>query len=263
MSVEYAAKGLIGVLTPQANTTVEPEYNILTPPGYAWINARMTSRFGTIEERLVDYFGNVHSFLPQFANAPIQSIAFACTGTSYLVGAEAEDRTLAQVTKESGGLPAMSAATSVVHALNVLGAKKIGLVSPYMGALDEACAPYWRARGFDVAAKSNATGATHEFHPIYSLPSGSAQYALDEMTTMWTPSSCWAPACRRSRPSPARPMSAARRCSPACSPSSGPASPPPAAMSRTARTFSTGSRASTGKTACTPGSGRRGGGADA
>jgi hypothetical protein len=29
--------------------------------------------------------------------------------------------------------------------------------------------------------KTNATGATHAFHPIYSLPSGSAQLALDEM----------------------------------------------------------------------------------
>jgi len=181
MTVEYASRALVGVLTPQANTTVEPEYAILSPRDCAWINARMLSPHKTIEERLVDYWGSAPAFARQFANAPIGSIAFACTGTSYLVGAEAEDRTLAQVTKESGGLPAMSAATSVVHALNVLGARKIGLVSPYMGALDEACAPYWRARGFDVAAKSNATGATHEFHPIYSLPSGSAQYALDEM----------------------------------------------------------------------------------
>ena len=29
MKVEYAPKGLIGLLTPQANTTVEPEFSIL------------------------------------------------------------------------------------------------------------------------------------------------------------------------------------------------------------------------------------------
>ncbi len=43
MAVEYAPKGLIGVLTPQANTTVEPEFWIMLPPGVAMINARMTS----------------------------------------------------------------------------------------------------------------------------------------------------------------------------------------------------------------------------
>ena len=41
--LEYAAKGLVGCLTPQANTTVEPEFNILLPAGYAVLNARLPS----------------------------------------------------------------------------------------------------------------------------------------------------------------------------------------------------------------------------
>ena len=65
-------------MTPQANTTVEPEYAILTPPGFAFINARMLSPKKTIEERLVDYFDNVHAFSRQFANAPVGALAFAC-----------------------------------------------------------------------------------------------------------------------------------------------------------------------------------------
>ena len=52
--VEYARKGLIGVLTPQANTTVEPEFAILMPPGYAFLNARMVSDKPTMQGRLDD-----------------------------------------------------------------------------------------------------------------------------------------------------------------------------------------------------------------
>ena len=43
MSLEYAPRGLVGMLTPQANTTVEPEFNLLWPPGVAMINARLIS----------------------------------------------------------------------------------------------------------------------------------------------------------------------------------------------------------------------------
>lgn len=182
MSVEYAPKGLIGVLTPQANTTVEPEYAILTPPGMSWLNARMTSPKNTIEARLIDYFDSVHHFAKQFANAPINALAFACTGTSYLVGAEREDQVLAEL-EQMLGVPAMSAATAVVDSLKLIGAKKIALVSPYPapGTLDELCTPYWQSRGFDVVAKTSAARESEEFHPIYSLPSGACQTALDEL----------------------------------------------------------------------------------
>ncbi len=180
MSVEYAPKGLIGVLTPQANTTVEPEFSILTPPGYAFINARMLSPKTTIEGRLLDYFANVDGFSRQFANAPIGVLAFACTGTSYLAGKQAEDEALAALSRALG-VPAFSAASAVVMALNALGAKRIGLVSPYEGALDRACSPYWESRGFTIAAKSNAATSGEAFHPIYSLSARSARRAIDAL----------------------------------------------------------------------------------
>ena len=43
MAVEYARRGLVGTLTPQANTTVEPEFAVLWLPGIAMVNARMVS----------------------------------------------------------------------------------------------------------------------------------------------------------------------------------------------------------------------------
>ena len=58
MSLEYAPRGLVGMLTPQANTTVEPEFNILWPRGVAMINARLMSGKASMTDRLVDYFDN-------------------------------------------------------------------------------------------------------------------------------------------------------------------------------------------------------------
>jgi len=71
MTVEYAPHGLIGVLTPQANTTVEPEFWLMLPPGVAMINARMTSDKPSLEARLVDYFDQIDKVVEQFVSGMV------------------------------------------------------------------------------------------------------------------------------------------------------------------------------------------------
>lgn len=177
MSVAYAPKGLLGVFTPQANTTVEPELALMTPPGFAFINARMMSRKDTIPARLLDYMSQFPDQLAQFANAPIDAIALACTGASYLLGKDREDELLADIEQRTK-VPAFTGASASVDALRILGATRIGLVSPYNSALDEQSAGYWNSRGFSVVAEASAFRETDAFHPIYSLEAQAASIAL-------------------------------------------------------------------------------------
>jgi maleate isomerase len=177
MSLEYAPRGLVGMLTPQANTTVEPEFNILWPRGVAMINARLVSNKASLNHRLAEYFETYDQSLRQFAEAPIGAAAAACTGASYLAGREREARVVADIALRHG-YPFITAAMAVVDALRTLGARRIGLVSPYPDDLNGASVAYWQSHDFDVAAIANAVTRDDTFHPIYSLGSAAALVAL-------------------------------------------------------------------------------------
>lgn len=178
--LEYAKRGLVGVLTPQANTTVEPEFTILWPAGVAMLNARLTSPKKTIEERLVDYTEQVEVSLNQFANAPLQAVAFGCTGASYLIGREKEAEICDRI-EQSKGYPFVTAARAVTDSFIALNAQKIGLVSPYPTSLTEVSVDYWKSAGLDVAEVAGAFNDKSEFHPIYSLRANSSTEALQSL----------------------------------------------------------------------------------
>jgi hypothetical protein len=142
--LQYAAHSLVGLLTQQPNTTVELEISILMPPGHAHIAARMVSGAGSLGVRLVAYIREAGDTAAQFPNAPLTSLALACTGSSYLVGREKEQRLLAGLSQRYG-LPAFTTATAIVECLAQLGARRIALATPYPESLTQACAAYWRS----------------------------------------------------------------------------------------------------------------------
>jgi maleate isomerase len=180
MLLEYAPRGLVGMLTPQANTTVEPEFNLLWPSGVAMINARLLSDKGTMVERLIEYFANYGAALQQFANAPLTVAAAACTGASYLAGREREAELVTEISTRHG-YPFITASIAVADALTVLKARRLGLVSPYPDELNRASVAYWRSHGFDVVEVVSISTSEAAFHPIYSLGGSSATQALDTL----------------------------------------------------------------------------------
>ncbi len=182
MTLEYAPDGLLGVLTPQANTTVEPEFGILLPPGYATIAARLTSGKPTIDERLVDYVDSMETALDQFANAPVGAVAFACTGAAYLVDPEAENRQLDGILQDRA-YPVVTAANAVHDALRALGAERVGIVSPYSDALHARALAYWEKRGLSIVRVERIASDDAAFHPIYALGGGASGSALEAIGT--------------------------------------------------------------------------------
>ena len=181
MSIEYAPRGFIGVLTPQANTAVEPECAILLPRGVGLLAGRLVSASPVMEQRLTDYFDNLDASVAQFGSAPLRALGFACTGSSYLVGRGREEEMFGRVSQRLG-CTATTSALAVVDALHALDAREIALVSPYSESLTQQSVAYWQSHGFRIAAVSRVTSSSaNNAHPIYGLGSDAALQAVNKL----------------------------------------------------------------------------------
>ena len=168
--LEYAPKGLLGVLTPQANTTVEAEFSILLPPKIGMIASRLTSKKSSMMERLVQYIEQIEENLDNFANSPLKAAIFACTGASYFYEPVQEEKYLNEIAS-GRGYPIVSAATAISDALKVIQPKKIGIISPYGDELHSKALSYWSKNSYTIEGVKRIEQAKKGFHPIYSLRS--------------------------------------------------------------------------------------------
>lgn len=173
---------VMGVTVPQANTTVEPEMQALLGARHTLLTARMHCPSADSRERLLAYFDTLGTTVAQFDVAPLQVLGFACTGSSYLVGADAEASRLAALTA-SRGYPVLSAAQSILQALHALSARRIALLSPYPRWLSEAGQAYWQAAGLTITAIAGLPSELLDTRNIYKLTTPVVQNILTSLDT--------------------------------------------------------------------------------
>ena len=179
-AAEYCPEGLFAVLTPQANTTAEMELSVLAPRGCGLATARLVSGKSRMSARLVDYVAQQSATLDRFANAPVSAAIFACTGAAYLVDPVEEARQTNAI-EAARGYPFVTAASAVADALVALGAKRVGLISPYDDDLHTAALEYWAKRGLQPVVIGRIVGKSESFHPIYATPASKAEQAMDAL----------------------------------------------------------------------------------
>lgn len=165
---EYAQLASFGIGVPQGNPTVEPELWSLVPTGVSLLSTRLQGSRTNSENRLVDYLNTLKSSLDAFDTAPIDAFGFACTGTSYLVGAEDEARRLGAC-EDAFGYPIVSSAQAIRAALKELDLRRIALFAPYPSWLIKASEAYWANCGLEIVSTATMPLDTADTRNVYLI----------------------------------------------------------------------------------------------
>lgn len=145
MRTPSRGRARIGVLVPYTNTNLEPDMGLLSPPGCSLHVARL----GGYDAHTVPDSGQMAGLGQSALDGPLALLAgarpdvvlYGCTSATLALGADF-DRALSQRVQSMVGVPAITAASALVGALDALGIRRVAFASPYVAELND------RAIGF-------------------------------------------------------------------------------------------------------------------
>ncbi|WP_409020605.1 hypothetical protein [Brevundimonas vesicularis] len=178
----YGHLGWFGIGSPQSNPTVEPELSILMPRQTALYGTRLTSAETDPLARLKAYLVNLETTLETYDNMALSAFAFGCTGSSYLLGREAE-LSITESASVRFGYPVITAANAIVWGLERIGAKRIAIIAPYPEALIDAGRVYFEGRGLEVVRAERVVTRSTDTRTIYEISSDEANRLLESAPT--------------------------------------------------------------------------------
>ena len=145
----------LGMLTPSSNTVLEPAtYALLDGvPGITAHFQRLRVLSISLEGGSTGQFdvAPMVAAAQMLADAKVHAICWNGTSGAWL-GLDA-DRAICAAITAATGIPATTATLALRDALHALGARRVGLVTPYLGSVQAAILATLRAEGFEPAAE--------------------------------------------------------------------------------------------------------------
>ncbi|MBB2202342.1 Asp/Glu racemase [Gluconacetobacter tumulisoli] len=148
------ARAALGVVVLATDQTLEHEFRFLLDgsvfPGVAFYVARVFNDAditpATLQAIGARLTAGTALILP---GSPLDVVAFGCTSATMVLG---EDAVFAELRKARPGVACTTPITGALAAFQALGARRIGLLTPYRPDINRGIAAYFAGRGVHVAA---------------------------------------------------------------------------------------------------------------
>lgn len=134
-------RAVFGLIVPSTNTSVEAEFNSMRVPGISWHTGRIKIRTPNLstDEEMVSFLEDLRKEMGNTVETLV-----TCEPTYMVMGMSAETfwggkdgaEEFEKWMKSLSGLDVTTGAQAVKAALDVYGAKKIGVVTPYQAVGD-------------------------------------------------------------------------------------------------------------------------------
>lgn len=150
----------IGQIVPSSNTTMETEIpailrarELIAPERFTFHSSRMRMKKVTREE-LAAMDGDSDRCALELSDAHVDVLGYACLVAIMSMGHgyhRISEQRLHQRTVENGHpAPVVTSAGALVHGLQVIGAKKVSILTPYMKPLTQLVIDYIESEGIEV-----------------------------------------------------------------------------------------------------------------
>ncbi len=151
MTIQYGTRAKIGILLPSTNTTSEPQFHAIAPPGVTFHTTRL-ELLSSDEADVLGMADRAEEGAALLAQANVDLIVFHCTAaTTYYEGADDE---IVERIRAATGLPATTTSKAVVAALKMLGASSVVLLTPYPPHINQREVEFLERAGFRVVHES-------------------------------------------------------------------------------------------------------------
>lgn len=157
---------VFGVITPSANTCVQPEYDNMRPRGVTNQTARMqgsdvkVASDADFEKLVNDLFGTMGAAIDQVVTCRPDHVILGISALAVWGGGKAtSDALKASIAARAGGLGVSIATEAIVEALHAHGVKRrIAIVEPYYPVIQPRMQSYFAECGFEIVRFNHMQG---------------------------------------------------------------------------------------------------------